>query len=74
VEEGFDAVLVRKHSPASAKPRIFDSTFRRRRRSYSYRTISTFTSRPHSTKPFPPPEARRLVEKFEWHYTPKHGS
>ena len=23
---------------------------------------------------FPAPEARRLVEKFEWHYTPKHGS
>src|SRR5258708_37093488 len=21
-----------------------------------------------------PPEARRLVERFEWHYTPKHGS
>jgi transposase len=24
VEEGFDAVLSRKHSPASARPRIFD--------------------------------------------------
>ena len=23
---------------------------------------------------FPAPEARRLVEKIEWHYTPKHGS
>lgn len=23
---------------------------------------------------FPPQEARRLVERFEWHYTPKHGS
>lgn len=23
---------------------------------------------------FPPNEARRLVERFEWHYTPKHGS
>jgi hypothetical protein len=23
---------------------------------------------------FPPPEARRLVERFEFHYTPKHGS
>src|SRR6202035_849884 len=22
---------------------------------------------------FPPVEARRLVERFEWHYTPKHG-
>lgn len=23
---------------------------------------------------FPPVEARRLIERFEWHYTPKHGS
>jgi hypothetical protein len=23
---------------------------------------------------FPSAEARRLVERFEWHYTPKHGS
>jgi DDE superfamily endonuclease len=23
---------------------------------------------------FPPREARRLVERFEWHYTPRHGS
>ena len=23
---------------------------------------------------FPPAEARRLVKRFEWHYTPKHGS
>lgn len=23
---------------------------------------------------FPAPEARRLVERFEWHYMPKHGS
>ena len=22
----------------------------------------------------PPAEARRLIERFEWHYTPKHGS
>ena len=23
---------------------------------------------------FEPQEARRLTERFEWHYTPKHGS
>ena len=23
---------------------------------------------------FEPVEARRLIERFEWHYTPKHGS
>ncbi len=25
-------------------------------------------------KAFPPEDARRLAERFEWHYTPKHGS
>ena len=25
-------------------------------------------------KAFPPEEARRLAERFEWHYTPRHGS
>ena len=23
---------------------------------------------------FPPDDARRIAERFEWHYTPKHGS
>jgi hypothetical protein len=23
---------------------------------------------------FPAPQARRLAKRFEWHYTPKHGS
>ncbi|MDE0812114.1 MAG: transposase, partial [Alphaproteobacteria bacterium] len=23
---------------------------------------------------FPPEEARRIADRFEWHYTPKHGS
>ena len=25
-------------------------------------------------KTFPPREAHRLAQRFEWHYTPKHGS
>lgn len=25
-------------------------------------------------KAFPPAEARRLTQRFEWHYTPKHES
>src|SRR5882762_6848260 len=29
---------------------------------------------PQLYEAFPAPEARRLVERFEWHYTPKHGS
>jgi DDE superfamily endonuclease len=33
------------------------------------------THRPSSLyEAFPAAEARRLVERFEWHYTPKHGS
>jgi hypothetical protein len=33
------------------------------------------THRPASLyEAFPAKEARRLVERFEWHYTPKHGS
>jgi hypothetical protein len=23
---------------------------------------------------FPPAQARRIADRFEWHYTPKHGS
>ena len=42
--------------------------------SSSSRIISTPTPPHRSTKPFPAAEARRLVERFEWHYTPKHGS
>src|SRR5437868_6577871 len=48
-------------------------TFPRRRRSSPSRTIST----PQASflyEAFPAAEARRLVERFEWHYTPKHGS
>jgi hypothetical protein len=29
---------------------------------------------PRVYEAFPAAEARRLVERFEWHYTPKHGS
>jgi hypothetical protein len=36
------------------------------------RTISTPTRRRRSMRPFPAPEARRLVERFEWHYTLTH--
>lgn len=33
------------------------------------------THKPASlSEAFPAAEARRLVERFEWHYTPKHGS
>lgn len=33
------------------------------------------THRPASLyEAFPPAEARRIAERFAWHYTPKHGS
>ncbi len=36
------------------------------------------TLRPHTSpslsQPFELAEARRLINRFEWHYTPKHGS
>jgi hypothetical protein len=42
--------------------------------------IAFVQDNPNTHKPaslyeaFPAAEARRLVERFEWHYTPKHGS
>src|SRR4051812_8823197 len=46
----------------------------RRRRSCSCRTTFS-THKPASLyEAFSAAEARRLVERFEWHYTPKHGS
>ncbi len=30
--------------------------------------------RDQADKAFPPDEARKLAKRFEWHYTPKHGS
>ena len=35
--------------------------------------LNTHTRRP-SMRRFPPAEARRILEKLEFHYTPKHGS
>ena len=40
----------------------------------SWRTTSTPTNQRHSTKHSPQPKLVALVERFEWHYTPKHGS
>ena len=41
-------------------------------------TLVTDNLNTHSTsslyKAFPPEEAHRLAKRFEWHYTPKHGS
>jgi hypothetical protein len=37
-----------------------------------YRAIAAVPS--FTLEAFPADEARRLVERFEWHYSPKHGS
>jgi hypothetical protein len=38
------------------------------------RITSISTARPSHYEAFPAAEARRLVDRFEWHYTPKHRS
>lgn len=34
----------------------------------------TFRRRRDRYQAFPPAEAKRIAARFEWHYTPKHGS
>src|SRR5208282_1328702 len=36
--------------------------------------VSSSLARRALYEAFPAEEARRLVERFEWHYTPNHGS
>jgi len=36
--------------------------------------LSTHTPAAALYEAFEPAEARRLAKRFEWHYTPKHGS
>ncbi len=83
VEEGFEATLLRKYNPNSARPRIFDGAaeaklialacspapegFARQDNLSTHTAASLYVA-------FPPEEARRLAKRFEWHYTPKHGS
>ena len=43
-------------------------------KSSSCKTISAPTRRPRSMRPFPPPKRAASSKRFEWHYTPKHGS
>ena len=44
-------------------------------RSGGIRSAPLNTRKPASLyEAFPPDKARRRVERFEWHYTPKHGS
>src|SRR6267154_2626837 len=64
VEEGFEAVLSRKQRATPGVARIFDGE-------KEAKLIALACSKP------PKGRARwtlRLVERFEWHYTPKHGS
>jgi hypothetical protein len=102
VEGGLETALTRKHSPNSARKRIFDGVAEAKlialacspppkgRKRWTLTLLETAvvelnivdrasdnlsTHKPASLyEAFPPAEARRLVERFEWHYTPKHGS
>ena len=81
VEEGFESVLSRKPRATPAVPRIFDGEkdlsdahFPDARKIILVQD-NLSTHKPASLyEAFPAAEARRLVERFEWHYTPKHGS
>ena len=76
--EGWRHVKVTIATPPSTMPtrsgicpiRIFQM----RRKSCWCRIISTSTSQPRFMRPFRARGSGRLVERFEWHYTPKHGS
>src|SRR5262249_174036 len=52
---------------------LSDTYFPAARRSCWCRTISAPTSRRRCIRLFPPAEARRLVERFEWHFTLKQA-
>jgi len=41
---------------------------------WSKTTLANIHSKASLYEAFPAAEARRLVERFEWRYTPKHGS
>ena len=49
-------------------------TVRREGRRKPSLPLSNIHSKASLYEAFPAAEARRLVERFEWHYTPKHGS
>jgi hypothetical protein len=53
--------LADTHFPNAAKIILVQDNLNTHARSSLYET-------------FPPEEARRIIERFEWHYTPKHGS
>jgi len=57
----FIKALVDEHYPQAEKLRLVTDNLNTHKPAVFYQT-------------FPPEEARRLVSKLEWHYTPEHGS
>ena len=53
---------------------LVDESIRKRKSSGWCWTILDRINRLPCMKAFPPEEARRIVKKLEFHYTPKHGS
>ena len=57
----FSKALVDEHYPQADKLRLVTDNLNRHKPAVFYQA-------------FPPEEARRLVSKLEWPYTPEHGS
>ena len=75
--EGWRRVKVTTGAPAidyaHALKDLSDSYFPARTRSFWQDNLSTHTAA-SLYEAFPTSQARRLVERSEWHYTPKRGS
>ena len=72
-----DAIVTERHTAidyAHALKHVADEMFPRREKIVLVQD-NLNTHKPASLyQAFAPQEARRLTERFEWHYTPKHGS
>jgi hypothetical protein len=76
--EGFRHVEVTDHRKAVDYAKILkdlsDIHFPRAKKIVLVQDNLNIHARASLYEAFPPAEARRLVERFEWYYTPKHGS
>jgi hypothetical protein len=69
------SVTVPADQSMSSRPRLATSLLRKPRARAQLVQDNLSTHTPAALyEAFPADEARRFVERFEWHYTPKHGS
>src|SRR5271157_4126330 len=69
---GFNQAFINDPFPPRNLPRLHCISRRRENRAGSGQPEHPYAGL--SLCRLPRPEARRLVQRFEWHYTPKHGS